>query len=90
MYIREIKNYDEKENNETKGCGYRWRDRAFHHAERLKTIYKPYNCHCNSRDDGGGSGKLREDLGMLPPGDIRNCILALADTEPINGRFIAI
>ncbi len=34
-------------------------------------------------DDGGGSGKLREDLGMLPPGDIRNCLLALADTEPI-------
>ena len=34
-------------------------------------------------DDGGGSGALREDLGMLPPGDIRNCILALADTEPI-------
>lgn len=34
-------------------------------------------------DDGGGSGNLREDLGMLPPGDIRNCILALADTEPI-------
>lgn len=34
-------------------------------------------------DDGGGSGKLREDLGMLPPGDIRNCILALANTEDI-------
>lgn len=34
-------------------------------------------------DNGGGSGDLREDLGMLPPGDIRNCILALADTEPI-------
>lgn len=34
-------------------------------------------------DDGGGSGKLRADLGMLPPGDIRNCILALADTEPV-------
>lgn len=33
-------------------------------------------------DDGGGSGILREDLGMLPPGDIRNCILALADMEP--------
>ena len=32
-------------------------------------------------DDGGGSGKLREDLGMLPPGDIRSCILALADVE---------
>lgn len=34
-------------------------------------------------DDGGGSGFLREDLGMLPPGDIRNCILALAETENI-------
>lgn len=32
-------------------------------------------------DDGGGSGILREDLGMLPPGDIRACILALANTE---------
>lgn len=34
-------------------------------------------------DDGGGSGVLREDLGMLPPGDIRNCLLALANIEPI-------
>lgn len=32
-------------------------------------------------DDGGGSGLLREDLGMLPPGDIRSCILAMADEE---------
>ena len=43
-------------------------------------------------DDGGGSGSLREDLGMLPPGDIRNCLLALANTEPtlqqlLNYRF---
>ncbi len=34
-------------------------------------------------DDGGGSGVLREDLGMLPPGDIRNCIISLSDTPPI-------
>ena len=33
-------------------------------------------------DDGGGSGMLREELGMLPPGDIRSCILALSNTEP--------
>lgn len=33
-------------------------------------------------DDGGSSGILREDLGMLPPGDIRSCIIALANTEP--------
>lgn len=34
-------------------------------------------------DDGGSSGRLREEMGMLPPGDIRNCLLALADTEPL-------
>ena len=33
-------------------------------------------------DDGGGSGKLRSELGMLPPGDIRNCLSALAEIEP--------
>ncbi|MBU3154236.1 YvcK family protein [Clostridium estertheticum] len=39
-------------------------------------------------DDGGGSGILREDLGILPPGDIRNCILALADTEPLMDELL--
>lgn len=34
-------------------------------------------------DDGGSSGVLRSDLGMLPPGDIRNCIVALSNTEMI-------
>ena len=33
-------------------------------------------------DDGGGSGVLRSELGMPPPGDIRNCIQALAGAEP--------
>jgi len=39
-------------------------------------------------DDGGGSGILREDLGMLPPGDIRSCILALADDESVMQRLL--
>ena len=39
-------------------------------------------------DDGGGSGMLRQELGMLPPGDIRNCVLALADTEPIMEQLL--
>jgi len=34
-------------------------------------------------DDGGSSGRLRAELDVLPPGDIRNCIIALADTEPL-------
>lgn len=39
-------------------------------------------------DDGGGSGVLREDLGMLAPGDIRSCILALANTEPTMEKLL--
>jgi len=34
-------------------------------------------------DDGGSSGRLREDFDMIPPGDLRNCLVALADTEPL-------
>ena len=43
-------------------------------------------------DDGGSSGRLSKDLGLLPPGDIRNCLVALADDESLlselfNHRF---
>lgn len=34
-------------------------------------------------DDGGSSGRLRQDLGIVPPGDLRSCLVALADTEPL-------
>ena len=34
-------------------------------------------------DDGGSSGRLRRDLGMPPPGDVRNCLVALADDESV-------
>jgi len=34
-------------------------------------------------DEGGSSGVLREEFDVLPPGDIRNCLVALADTEPL-------
>lgn len=39
-------------------------------------------------DDGGSSGVLREDRGMLPPGDIRNCIAALTDLDPLYGDLL--
>ncbi len=38
-------------------------------------------------DDGGSSGKLRVELGVLPPGDFRQCIAALADSEPLMARL---
>lgn len=56
----------------------------------LSTILKGLKNYTNNitavvtvADDGGGSGILREDLGILPPGDIRNCLVALANTEPL-------
>ena len=39
-------------------------------------------------DDGGSSGKLREQLGVPAVGDIRNCIVALADAEPIMAELL--
>ncbi len=38
-------------------------------------------------DDGGSSGRLRRELGVLPPGDFRNCIVALADAEPVMAKL---
>lgn len=38
-------------------------------------------------DDGGSSGRLRREFGVLPPGDIRNCIVALADDEDLLTRL---
>jgi uncharacterized cofD-like protein len=38
-------------------------------------------------DDGGSSGKLRQELGVLPPGDFRNCIAALADDEALTTQL---
>ncbi len=38
-------------------------------------------------DDGGSSGRLRQDFDMLPPGDIRNCLVALADAEPLMAKL---
>lgn len=40
-------------------------------------------------DDGGGSGILRQDLGMPPPGDVRSCMQALANCEPVMEQLFA-
>ncbi|MGI4830042.1 MAG: gluconeogenesis factor YvcK family protein, partial [Janthinobacterium lividum] len=38
-------------------------------------------------DDGGSSGRLREDFKMLPPGDVRNCMVALSEDEHLLSRL---
>ena len=40
-------------------------------------------------DEGGSSGRLREDMGVLPPGDLRSCLVALADSEPTMTRLFS-
>src|SRR5580692_8462962 len=38
-------------------------------------------------DDGGSSGRLRRDFNMLPPGDLRNCMVALSEDERLISRL---
>ncbi len=40
-------------------------------------------------DDGGSSGRLRKDFNMLPPGDLRNCMVALSEEEDVIARLFA-
>ena len=50
------------------------------HTDRLTAIV-------TVADDGGSSGELRRKLGVLPPGDLRNCITALADAESLTTQL---
>ena len=49
----------------------------------LKSVTSNITAIVTVADDGGSSGRLREDFGIIPPGDLRNCLVALADTEPL-------
>ena len=51
----------------------------------LKLYTKNLTAVVTVADDGGGSGVLRHDLGMLPPGDVRSCLEALANALPLHG-----
>lgn len=54
----------------------------------LKKYTKNLTAVVTVADDGGGSGMLRQDLGMLPPGDVRHCMEALANTEPVMEKLL--
>jgi uncharacterized cofD-like protein len=49
----------------------------------LKEVTDNITAVVNVVDDGGSSGRLRRDLGILPPGDFRNNLIALSDVEPL-------
>lgn len=53
----------------------------------LKKYFKNITAIVNVADDGGSSGILRSELGVLPPGDIRNCLVALSEEESLMSRL---
>ena len=60
--------------------------------EGIKTIFNDISAIVGVWDDGGSSGILRKEFGILPPGDFRNCLLALSNTDSttidlLNYRF---
>lgn len=61
----------------------------------LSTMLKGLKLHTHNitavvtvADDGGSSGILRSDLGMAAPGDVRNCVSALAEVDPVMGDLL--
>ena len=53
----------------------------------LRCIIRELSAVVTVTDDGGSSGRLREDLKMLPPGDIRNCMVALSEDEHLLSKL---
>ncbi|MEI6285620.1 MAG: gluconeogenesis factor YvcK family protein [Bacillota bacterium] len=54
----------------------------------LKSITANITAIVTVADDGGSSGALREQLHIVPPGDMRNCMVALSDAEPLMERIM--
>ena len=84
------------EHSELSRCAARAEDRS--HRRRYRPFYdaagtkKKYTDRLTAivtvADDGGGSGVLRREMGILPPGDVRQCMQALANTEPVMERLL--
>jgi uncharacterized cofD-like protein len=53
----------------------------------LRCLIKELSAVVTVTDDGGSSGRLREDFKMLPPGDIRNCMVALSEDEHLLSKL---
>lgn len=51
-----------------------------HHTSRIAALV-------NMADDGGSTGQLRDELGVLPPGDVRQCLVALSESPKVRDLF---
>lgn len=53
----------------------------------LKNYVRDISAIVNMADDGGSTGQLRDELGVLPPGDVRQCLVALSDSPRVRDLF---
>ncbi|HOR23580.1 MAG TPA: 2-phospho-L-lactate transferase CofD family protein, partial [Candidatus Saccharibacteria bacterium] len=53
----------------------------------LKQYVQDLTALVNMADDGGSTGQLRDELGVLPPGDVRQCLVALSNSSKIRQLF---
>jgi uncharacterized cofD-like protein len=60
---------------------------SFTLLQELKTFTPNISAIVNMCDDGGSTGRLRDELGVLPPGDVRQCLVALSDTPEVRDLF---
>lgn len=60
---------------------------SFTLLQELKHLTPNISALVNMSDDGGSTGRLRDELGVLPPGDVRQCLVALSDAPEIRDVF---
>lgn len=60
---------------------------SFTLLQELKNLTPNISAIVNMSDDGGSTGRLRDELGVLPPGDVRQCLVALSDRPEVRGLF---
>jgi len=76
--LRGLKRYTVAPPGSTTSCEY----------NALPCLIRELSAIVTVTDDGGSSGRLRDDLNMLPPGDVRNCLVALSEDEHLlSGLF---
>src|SRR3989449_7165012 len=62
-------------------------DHELEHSESAEPTIGDLTAVVTVTDDGGSSGRLRKEFNMLPPGDIRNCLVALSEDEALLSRL---
>ena len=60
---------------------------SFTLLKSLKYYVRDLTALVNMADDGGSTGQLRDELGVLPPGDVRQCLVALSDSPKVRELF---